>query len=185
MKRAGAFVGIAHPNWYSLSQADALSLGEVHAVEIFNGIAVDANDKHDSWHLLDILSDQGYHFHAYAADDTHFTESYDDFQQGWVHVKSESLEPETLTTALKAGHFYSSTGPQLYDISIESDSLTVRCSVVDRIFVIGLGSKSQRVWGNGITEAVFDLGRIDSPWVRVVVRDRTGGRAWSNPVWLI
>lgn len=182
---AGAFVGIAHPNWYSLSQADALSLGTVHAVEIFNGVAVDANDKADSWHLLDLLSDRGHHFHAYAADDAHFTESYDDFQRGWVHVKSKSLEPDALTAALKAGHFYSSTGPQLHDISIESGQLTVRCSAAERIFVSGHGSKSQRAWGNGLTEALFDLDRLDTPWCRVVVRDRTGGRAWSNPIWLI
>ena len=182
---AGAFVGVAHPNWYSLSEGDARALGDVHAVEIFNGIAVDANDKADSWHLMDILSDRGLRAFAYAADDAHFTERYADFQRGWVQVKSESLEPAQLLAALKAGHFYSSTGPQIYDIHLGDDRvLTVRSSPVARIFVTGTGSKADRVWGNGIDQATFDLSGFDSPWCRVTVRDEQGGRAWSNPIWL-
>ena len=182
---AGAFVAVAHPNWYSLTETDARSLGDVHAVEIFNGIAVDANDKYDSWHLMDILSDRGLRYFAYAADDAHFTELYNDFQRGWVHVKSESLEPGALVDALKAGHFYSSTGPRIHDIRLETGgNLTVRSSPADRIFVIGKGSKARRTWGNGVTEAEFDLSDLESPWYRVVVRDVAGGRAWSNPIWL-
>lgn len=182
---AGAFVAIAHPNWYTLSESEARSLGEVHAVEIFNGIAVDANDKQDSWHLMDILSDRGLHYFAYAADDAHLMEQYDDFQRGWIHVKSETLEPETLVAALKAGHFYSSTGPQINDVQLRPDGfLAIRCSQADRIFLTGMGSKAQRVWGNGITNAEFNLSTFDSPWGRITVRDRAGGRAWTSPIWL-
>ncbi len=181
----GAFVAIAHPNWYTLSEADARSLGEVHAVEILNGIAVDANDKQDSWHLMDILSDRGLRYFAYAADDAHFMDQYDDFQRGWVHVKSETLEPDALIAALKAGHFYSSTGPQIDNVRFGSDGrLTVRCSPADRIFLVGKGSKAQRVWGDGITEAEFDLSSFESPWCRVIVRDEDSGKAWTSPIWL-
>ena len=182
---AGAFVAIAHPNWYTLTEADALSLGDVHAVEILNGIAIDANDKQDSWHLMDILSDRGLRYFAYAADDAHFMDQYDDFQRGWVHVKSETLEPEALVAALKAGHFYSSTGPQIEDVHFQPDGvLTVRCSPAERIFLVGKGSKARRVWGDGITEADFDLASFGSPWCRVIVRDQAGGRAWTSPIWL-
>lgn len=182
---AGAFVAIAHPNWYSLQEADAHSLDFVHAVEIFNGIAVDANDKYDSWQLMDILTEQGHRFHAYAADDAHFTDRYADFNLGWVQVKSESREPDALVAALKAGHFYSSTGPLIHDLQLSPQAiLSVRCSPADRIYAIGTGSKAQRVWGNGLGEAQLDLSGLNSPWFRVVVRDKRGGRAWSNPIWL-
>ncbi len=33
---AGAFVGIAHPAWYTLTLADALSIEAAHAVETYN-----------------------------------------------------------------------------------------------------------------------------------------------------
>ena len=46
------------------------------------------------------------------------TDNYHDFRRGWVHVKAEELSPEALLTALKAGAFYSSTGPEIYDIDL-------------------------------------------------------------------
>ncbi|MEM9755560.1 MAG: PHP domain-containing protein, partial [Pseudomonadota bacterium] len=33
---AGAFVTIAHPHWYNLTVEDARTLGDVHAVEVYN-----------------------------------------------------------------------------------------------------------------------------------------------------
>jgi predicted metal-dependent phosphoesterase TrpH len=183
--QAGAFVGIAHPHWYTLTEADIHALGPAHAVEIYNGIAADANDRPESWHILDTLLDKRQRYFAYAADDAHFTPNYHDFRRGWVHVKAEQLSPETLLTALKTGAYYSSTGPQIYDITlVPGQRLTVHCSPAERIFVTGVGSAAQRAWGNGLTNAEFDLSDWDSHYCRVTVRDRRGGRAWSNPIWL-
>src|SRR5690606_5840839 len=111
---AGAFVAIAHPGWYTLSEADALSLGPVHAVEIFNGTSVDHNDRPDGWYLLDLLTARGLRYSACATDDAHFNPARADVATGWVWVKSETLSPESLLEALKAGYYYASTGPELY-----------------------------------------------------------------------
>ena len=43
--QAGAFVGIAHPHWYTLTAVDVDALGPAHAVEVYNGVAADANDR--------------------------------------------------------------------------------------------------------------------------------------------
>lgn len=183
--QAGAFTGIAHPHWYTLSAADVDSLGPAHAFEVFNGIAADANDRPESWHIMDLLLDRRQRYFAYAADDAHFTDSYHDFRRGWVHVKAEELSPEALLTALKTGAFYSSTGPQIYDIApTDGQKLTVHCSPAERIFLTGVGSAVQRAWGNGLTSAEFDLSEWGSHYCRITVRDRRGGRAWSNPIWL-
>lgn len=182
--QAGAFVGIAHPHWYSLTAADVDALGPAHAVEVYNGVAADANDRAESWHILDVLLDRRQHYFAYAADDAHLTDNYHDFRRGWVQVKAEELSPEALLTALKAGAFYSSTGPEIYDITcIPGERLSVQCSPAERIFVTGVGSAAQRAWGNGLTSAEFDLSDWSSHYCRVTVRDRRGGRAWSNPIW--
>ena len=149
-----------------------------HAVEIYNGVAADANDRPESWHILDVLLDRRQRYFAYAADDAHFTPNYHDFRRGWVQVKAEELSPEALLSALKSGAFYSSTGPQIYDITvIPGERLTVYCSPAERIFLTGVGSASQRAWGNGLTSAEFDLSEWDSHYCRVTVRDRLGGRA--------
>jgi hypothetical protein len=50
--------------------------------------------------------------------------------------------------------------------------------------VTGYGHTAARVSGNGITSAELDLSGIDTPFVRLTVRDHGGGRAWSNPIWL-
>lgn len=181
---AGAFVAAAHPSWYALSEADVLSLGPVHAVEIFNGIAGGDNDRSDSWPLLNVLLDRGYRYFAVAADDAHRKPGYTDFCEGWVQVKSTENTPDALLAALKAGHFYSSTGPQIHDVQVVAGkSVTVRCSPAARIFVTGSDRQGRRVFGDGLTEAEFDISEMKSPYLRVTVRDSQGKRAWTNPVW--
>jgi hypothetical protein len=181
---SGAFVAAAHPQWYGLSEADIISLGPVHAVEIFNGTAVDHNDRADSWHVTDLLLSRGHRYSACATDDYHGKSKRHDFARGWVQVKSETREPATLLSALKAGSYYSSTGPELLDIQCSENRLYVRCSPVERIFVTGKAASSQYVSGDGLVEAEVDLTKFDSPYCRVTVRDASGGRAWSNPIWL-
>lgn len=182
--QAGAFVAVAHPNWYNLTEADALSLGPVHAVEVFNGTSVDHNDRADSWYMLETLLERGHRYHACATDDAHFNPERHDAALGWVWVKSEALTPESLLESLKAGHYYSSTGPEIFDIQvIPGHKVYVRCSPASRIFVTGSGYHARTAWGNGIIEAELDITTMHSPYCRVTVRDSQGGRAWSNPIW--
>jgi hypothetical protein len=183
---AGAFVAAAHPAWYGLTEADIRSLGAIHAVEIYNGTSIDHNDKPDSWYVLDLLLRRGARYSACATDDAHFNPERRDSLRGWVHVKSATLEPEALLDALKAGDYYSSTGPQIHDIQITSgDRLIVHCSPADRVWLTGHGSLSFAVHGHGITDAEFRLEPFaHSGCFRVTVRDAQGGRAWSNPIWL-
>lgn len=183
---AGAYVAAAHPQWYGLTEADIISLGPIHAIEVFNGTAVDHNDRADSWYIADILYTRGHRYMVCATDDAHFTDQRADFAQGWVWVKSESLEPDALLAALKAGDYYSSTGPQIHDVQVVTgDKVIVRCSPAERVFITGSGARSASVHGRGIRSAELSLDRFhDSPYFRVVVRDASGKQAWSNPYWL-
>ena len=181
---SGAFVAAAHPAWYNLCEADVLSLGRVHAIETYNGISADHNDRPESWSMLDTLLAQGYRYFACATDDAHFHRRYADVLRGWVQVKSETLTQDAILSALKNGHYYSSTGPMIHDIQVESgERLSVRCSPVDSIFVTGKAALAEAVHGHGLREAVVSLQHFDSPYCRVTIRDRAGGRAWSNPIW--
>jgi hypothetical protein len=181
---SGAYVAVAHPNWYALTEKDIDNLGMVDAIEVFNGTAVDHNDHMDSWHITDIFLGRGRRYRVCATDDFHGKADRHDFGLGWVYVKSEQLEPEALLKALKAGHYYSSTGAQIHDIQIvRGEKLYIRCSAAQRIFLTGQGSAASTVFGNGICEVEFDIRKFDSPYCRVTVRDHQGGRAWSNPIW--
>jgi hypothetical protein len=180
---AGAFLAIAHPSWYSLSIADALSIDVAHAIEVYNHTAHHHNDRGESWALTDQLLMTGRRLHALATDDAHFS-TRPDYFGGWVQVKSESLDPEALVAALKQGHFYASQGPEIFDIVIDADELTVSSSAAQTIYLTGGGSVSQRHRGDRIFGATFSLGRFRGSYCRVTVVDDWGRRAWSNPIWL-
>lgn len=180
----GAFVGIAHPQWYTLTERDIESLDRVDAIEVYNGVAIDHNDRADSWQITDIMLGRGRRYLAYAADDFHFMRNRADFMRGWVWVKSEHLTPESILAALKKGHFYSSTGPLIHDIQVEpGKEVVVRCSPAAYVCVSGAGPAAAAQEGNGLIEARLDMRRWSGPYCRVTVRDAQGGRAWSNPIW--
>jgi len=188
---AGAFIGIAHPAWSQLTMADAHSMDAAHAVEIYNhGCAVE-NDRGDGWHLLDQLLNEGRRLSAFATDDAHFRDHDRDAFGGWVHVKAETLEPEDLLEALKLGNYYSSQGPQIHSLSVSGDQLTIECSPVDMISVVGGTSRSALQNGRSISKATIDLAKLEqgwlvsdpSPWIRVTIKDALGKCAWTNPIW--
>ena len=182
---AGAFVAVPHPNWFALTVADFETLGAVHAAECYNGVADGDSDRGYSWHYIDMLLHRGHLVGAIATDDTHARVHVIDFMRGWVHVKAEALTPAALLRALKAGHYYSSTGAQLHNVELHGrDRLVVECSPARQILVTGEGAGALRISGAWLTEAEFDLSEVESRWLRVTVRDEAGGRAWTNPVWL-
>lgn len=183
--KAGAFVAAAHPAWYMLTEQDILSLGGIHAVEAYNATSADHNDRADSNYIYELLLMRGARYNFLASDDTHSVPERNDALRGWVWVKSETREPEALLEALKEGAYYSSTGPQIFDIQMPNDdTLVVRTSPAERIWVTGYGSQYAYAYGNGITRAELNLkGLSNSPYFRVTVRDHRGGRAWSNPIW--
>ena len=188
-REAGAFVGIAHPAWSQLTLEDGKALDAAHAVEIYNHGCFVECDRGDGWYLHDQLMNEGHRLTAFATDDAHF-KSPDHFG-GWVNVKAQSLDPDILLQALKDGHYYSSQGPELHNISLQGKELDIACSPVDTIAVVCGNSRTCVRTGKAITSASFDLAKLEtgwllkkpSPWFRVTVIDHAGKKAWSNPYW--
>ncbi|MBK8021730.1 MAG: CehA/McbA family metallohydrolase [Chloroflexi bacterium] len=182
---AGAYVSVAHPAWYNLTEEDVVSLKAAHSIEVINGISADHNDRIDSWYMVDAMLARGYRFTALATDDTHFKAGYNDSLRGWAWVRSEELTPEAVLESLKQGWTYNSTGPQIFDVRLKgSDSVSIRCSPVSSIFVTGKGARAVQHHGGGLTNVDINIRRLDSPYCRVTIRDPFGGRAWTNPIWL-
>jgi predicted metal-dependent phosphoesterase TrpH len=186
---AGAFVAIAHPAWSRYTIEDGRALAFAHAVEIYNhGCAVE-NDLGEGAYLWDQLLNEGHRLTAIATDDAHFHTA--DHFGAWVHVKAESLDPDALLAALKAGNHYSSQGPLIHDIRLDGDQIEIETSPVDSITVVCGVSRTCVRHGKAINSAAFDLSRLDkgwllekkSPWFRVAAIDHAGKRAWSNTLW--
>jgi hypothetical protein len=181
---AGAYVAVAHPYWYNLSENDICSLGPVHAVETWNGTAIDDSDRADGWYILDNLLARGSHYLACTTDDAHFDPKRSDALRAWAWVKAETLTPESILTALKNGDYYSSNGPQIHDIQVfPGEKIVVRSSPASRVFATGRGANFVSAYGVNMTQAELSLHDFTSPYCRVTVRDEQGRKAWSNPIW--
>ena len=182
---AGAYVAIAHPAWYGLTLADAVTLEAAHAVEVMNyGCALET-ERGDSWHLTEQLLARGWRLNACATDDAHFTQEIPpDWGGAWTEVRAEAPTPEALLAALKAGHSYASEGPRIDAIEVRGDRLAVACSPARSIHIAGLGARARWRWGEALTECELPLESFRGGYCRVTVVDAAGKRAWSNPLWL-
>jgi hypothetical protein len=180
---AGAFVAIAHPQWSGLTLADARTIAYAHAVEVYNHGCAAGCDRPDGFAIADLLLSEGRKLSMIATDDAHFSEP--DHFGGWVMVKAEENTPEALLTALKAGNFYSSQGPELRDVQVRGDHVLIESSAVSSVIVQGQGTGAKGVHGASMTRTEVPLARLNnSPWLRVSIIDAAGKRAWSNPIWL-
>ena len=181
-RAAWAFVAVAHPEWSGLTTADARSIEAAHAIEVYNHGCATGCDRPHGFYTLDQLLTEGRKLMLCATDDAHFSEP--DHFGGWVMVKAEENTPEALLAALKAGHHYSSTGPDLWGIEWHDDAVIIDSSAVRSVVVQGQGSAAVAVHGQSMTRTRVKLDRFqDSKWLRVTVTDAAGQRAWSNPYW--
>lgn len=185
---AGAWVSLAHPYWNAVSEVDALSVVDtVHAVEVYNHASEVGPIRGWGFHQAEVLLNKGHRVSLNAADDAHFKHpsgTFTDAFGGWVQVRAESLDAGALVAALKAGDFYSSTGPEIHNVELDGDTIRVESSPVKRVIVTGTGATSRRSVAEGQTSAELQLpGRDQTPYVRVTVVDAEGHAAWTNPIW--
>ncbi|MGD0639411.1 MAG: CehA/McbA family metallohydrolase [Roseiarcus sp.] len=192
-RAAGAFVAIAHPAWSQLTPEDGRALEAAHAVEIYNHGCAAETDRGDGAYLLDFLLNEGRRLTAIAVDDAHFRHGEHDAFGGFIEVKAESLDPDALLAALKAGLFYASQGPRVHDVSVEGPEVAVECSPVHSVALLTGTSRALARIGRHLTRATFDLTKVKreawtdpgaEKWFRVVAIDAAGRRAWTNPIWL-
>ena len=177
---AGAWVGAAHPAWYGATAADIASLGPIDAVEVYNAACAELNDRGDSFAVYQELLAAGACLDLFASDDTHFNGKDDSFK-AWVMVKAPSLAAADIVSALKAGSYYSSTGPRILDITCHGSLLTVRCTPVTRVFLAGQGARSRTVVGAALAEVELDTAGLEGALVRITLVAANGCRAWTNP----
>ena len=81
--------------------------------------------------------------------------------------------------------YYSTQGPQIYDVTYNGDSVEVHCSPVSRIMLLGRASLAVHKQGVGLTRATLPLEPVrTADFCRVVIVDAQNNKAWSNPAWL-
>lgn len=178
---AGAFVSIAHPEWYSLTSDEALSVSHAHAVEIYNHSCFVESQRYSGVMTADLLLQEGSDIGLTATDDSHFRNA--DGGGGWVMVAASALSPDAIISALKAKQYYASTGPDIHGLYLQGTKLMIECSAAQQVNLVGAGHQSMSRHGPNLTRAEFDLSAFRSDWFRITILAHNGKKAWSNPYW--
>jgi hypothetical protein len=187
VREQGGEVILCHPYWSQLTVHDIISLDGYIAVEIFNTSCHYSIGKGFSTTHWDDLLVRGRFVWGLAVDDAHFHFNEHrpaDLCGAWVMVKCQALTEIDVLDALKRGMFYSSTGPQIYDVRIEDNRIWVRSSPVATITFISDNGKGERwtaIDSDTITEAHYTL-RGSERFLRIECMDAYGNLAWTNPM---
>ena len=183
VKRAGGETILAHPYWTGHALADYAGLKGLVAVEVYNATCDRAGRacSENEWsHGLD----RGLLLPAVAVDDAHAGPGEDMFE-GWTWLKMPGLSAANVLKALRSGACYGSCGPKIHDFRIDGGKVRVRCSPVRTIQFVstnGSGARRRADEGKFITTFAIDVGRRQ--YIRAVVTDSAGKRAWTNPIFL-
>jgi hypothetical protein len=103
-----------------------------------------------------------------------------------VWVDAPVLEREAVIRSLRAGRFTSSRGPAIHGLEARGLEVSVRCSPVRFIRLVGPASHGQRVAaleGPLLTEATFS---VPEEWghARIEIEDDWARRAWTNALFV-
>ncbi len=171
-----------HPNWSRTFARDFEDLTGNVAMEVWNSGCALENDCDTDAPCWDELLLQGKKIFGVATDDGHHSKQ-NGF--GWIMVKSENTISGILS-AIKAGAFYATTGPTIKDFYVEDGYAYIKTSKA-KYAGFAFGSVPNRLeQGEGdhlVEEAKFPIPK-KALYVRGVVKDEKGRRAWSNPIFL-
>ena len=190
--KAGALPSLNHPNFvWSFTTEDMKALNNLPLFEVYNGHP-GTNDLGGGGvpsleSMWDAVLGTGKQLYGIAVDDAHVFKRMrpEDSNpgRGWVVVRSEELTEPAILEALKAGEFYSSTGVELDALSRTGGtlSLTVKENSFAKYDIRFVGSG-----GKLLAEAVGPQGsytlKPGDGYVRAVVSDSNGWKAWTQPV---
>ena len=142
----------------------------------------------------------GHHYYLSAGTDTHDVwNEISGHVRSFAHIDGK-VTAQAFTQALKAGHGYVSYGPLIFPSLMFGEELKVK---PDEPFVLGFdfksvdGLKKVELIGAGAvlkTESFadaphgvhsdFPLTTKRASWYALVVEDRLGRKAYSNPIWI-
>ena len=171
-----------HPDWSCTPARSFEKLEGCFAMEIWNsGCVVENNEDVDNGLIWDELLVRGKRIFAVATDDGHQSWQH---CLGWVNVNAEK-NVDSILRALESGAFYSSCGPEILDFYVEDGEAHLKCSPCKYIKFRN-GKRPTRMLKNEdglITEASMKLPEC-ATYVRGIVEDAEGRRAWTNPIYL-
>lgn len=163
-------------------------------LEIYNGHPTVHNDGGSEALGLeavwDYLLTRGQRIYGIAVDDAHIFQTisrdHSNPGRGWVTVRARSLDALEIVTNLEDGLFYASTGVDLDDVRTSGRRMEVHIRQRGNFKYVTkfIGAGGKVLAESGDNPAVFEL-HGPEVYVRAVVYDSGGWRAWVQPVFVV
>ncbi len=192
---AGGIAAINHPNFsWAFDHVEISQVRGAHLLEIYNGHprvnVYGAGGKPSYEAIWDKVLSSGLPIWGVATDDSHqfkgeFGPERINPGRGWVMVRADMLDLDSIMDGLQSGEFYASTGVTLQELEQGPDGIKLRIAE-DSDFRY----TTRFVGKDGVTlKDVFGLEaeyqpRGDEGYFRATVTCTNGGSAWTQPVFL-
>ncbi len=136
----GFFSIYNHPLWSLHDFRDYEGLENLFAVEIFNTSGFMSGLQSEE-HVYSELLNLGKQLFCVSGDDNHIVLAEDDPRneecKNFVMIQAEELTYSGVIKALEEGAFYTSQGPEIFDVEVVGNLLKIKCSPVVKIVVEG------------------------------------------------
>ena len=177
---------INHPNWSRLAPEIFMGIHRCFAFEIWNSDSVIGGGCRSDEDIWDYSLKRGNRILALTGDDVHkYGPEHHSCGGGFTMLSTNDFSREGLVKAIKAGKFYPSIGPRIYDMRVTDGILHMEFDP----------ALSVRIVGGDLMAKGFIADREDEPltsidwkvkaglkYFRVEIRDLKGRLAWSQPV---
>jgi hypothetical protein len=198
ISRAGGLAFLAHPYWSGLRVEEFAGCEGLLGLEVYNaGCELEIGRGVSGVHWDDALEVDSRVWLGIAADDSHHPGF--DSALAWTWVRAPEASREAVLSALRAGVFYSSTGPRIEELGVQDGVVELRTTPAESIRLltgrtrgaaVNAGRMGYAYRGDvletspmgAITAARLSAPR-QAPYARVEVTGATGGKAWTNPLW--
>jgi hypothetical protein len=180
-REQGGLLILAHPQWTGNTFDDALRWN-FDGVEVYNHVCHWLNGKGDGRAYWNVMLAQQPRTLGLACDDAHLRPEHPGWNGGWIVVNAPELSRPAVMDAIRAGNFYSSTGPDFHIITCDGNTVAIETSPVQFARLVGpgyLGKRTGNFEGRLFTGATFDI-PPEWTYVYLEIEDAHGHRAWTN-----
>lgn len=176
---AKKLVSIAHPRWFGtiLDVNDMIGYYNYNFTEIYNAGASSIAEN-----VVDRILSSGKKIFFTSVDDCHSIAEASMFNKGYVIVKADLNDKDSILKSLRSGNFYASNGNTL-ELSLEGNVVTATSAENSNITFIGANGAVLKTVNN-VTTANYTICGSEQ-YVRVKstkVSDNTC--AWSQPIFI-
>ena len=173
----GGFAVLNHPRrgTHEVWAPAITRVEQLFFMEIFNGKS-EKDLHHDDQTTWDTVLTHGKLIYGVAADDFHEAKH---LGKGWIMVRADTLQKDSILASILRGDFYSSTGPVINDILVTDTSIHIEAENATQIKFIGNNRTTLYTEASNVADYTITG---EEGYIRVEVINGSS-TAWTQPLY--